>query len=388
MEWFCNTESHPSFAESKDFLEHMHAVHLEPLDETQLLSLHRGFQRPSNTHSGTCTLCGQHANQLKSHLARHLEQVALFAIPQTDYMNLLEENDTSSNAARQSVPALSSIGSTRIASDPAKYDSGSEASVSRSGSFNQKMRSSRAAADEQYTDQDVELPLTTSGDAREEVDTSWDQITAKFKDARIGMYNNQSADIYERQPMATIVATDEGSVDTRPREQRYPLQKAWKKTRPPDNTPTSGRSLVSVIHSLHHVEPAPISRHPPSIRERASRITSNLFSPFRSSKALNSKEEFSVSRSPRRHNEEELRPFPEVPGEIRRNSDSEQTSSEPWRPLRPSEDDDYSGLEIVNIEPRRTWRQRLSKAIGIGHEPEPSGLYPTRAYLYDPSKDA
>ena len=365
----------------------MQAIHLEPLDETQLLNLHRGFQRPSSTHSGTCTLCGQHANRLKSHLARHLEQVALFAIPQTDYMNLPEENDASSDAARQSVRALSRIGSTREDSDHSKYDFGSEASVSRSGSFSQKMRLSRGAADGQHNDQDEELALATSNDAREEVDTSWDQITAKFKDARVGLYNEQSDDIYERQPMATIVATEKGFVDARPKEQRPSLHEAWERMRPPVETPTSERSVFST-HSLHHIEPAPISRHPPSIRERASRITSNLFSPFRSQKALNSREEFSASRSSRRHNEKELRPFPEVPEEIRRNSYSEQMSSEPWRPLRPPEHDFYPGLEIVNIEPRRTWRQRLSKAIGIGHEPKPSGLYPGRAYLYDPSKDA
>jgi hypothetical protein len=80
----------------------MQTVHSEPLDDLQLLSLHRGFQRPSNVHSGTCTLCGQHASKLKSHLARHLEQLALFAIPMTDYMATLEQDDTSSNAARQS----------------------------------------------------------------------------------------------------------------------------------------------------------------------------------------------------------------------------------------------------------------------------------------------
>jgi hypothetical protein len=39
------------------------------------------FRRPVPVRDGQCSLCNGHANKLKSHLARHLEQIALFALP-------------------------------------------------------------------------------------------------------------------------------------------------------------------------------------------------------------------------------------------------------------------------------------------------------------------
>jgi hypothetical protein len=39
------------------------------------------FRRPVPIRDGQCSLCNGHANKLKSHLAQHLEQIALFALP-------------------------------------------------------------------------------------------------------------------------------------------------------------------------------------------------------------------------------------------------------------------------------------------------------------------
>lgn len=302
MEWFCNTDSHQSFVDQKDFLDHMHTVHSEPLDETQLLNLHRGLQRPSNAHSGTCTLCGQHASRLKSHLARHLEQLALFAIPQTDYMAIFEEDDTSSNAARQGVPAISSIGSTRVASDPSSHDSSSEASVSRSGSASRRMRHVRAAAYDRYNKQDEEAAMTSSEDIQEEVDTSWDQITPKFKDARVRMYNEQEVENSRLEPAQAVMVV-------------------WDEPPPPPRD-----SVIPRTSSAMPPPTPPPPKAPPSLRERASRITSNIFSPFRSSKLPYSGERSSASRSSQQFRREHYR-FPEIPGESFRNADFEAARS-------------------------------------------------------------
>ena len=182
VEWSCNTETHECISDTEEFLNHMRTVHSEPLDLTQLLSLRRGFQRHTNVNSGTCTLCGEYARKLKTHLARHLERLALFAIPQTDYMAALEEGDTSSNAARQGIRASSSTGSTKIASTSSIPESDSD--VERSDHNALHGSSSRYVTS-----------LKSSEECDGEVDTSWDQITPKFKDARAAMPTQQEMEI-------------------------------------------------------------------------------------------------------------------------------------------------------------------------------------------------
>lgn len=314
MEWFCNTDSHQSFVDKTDFLDHMYTVHSEPLDETQLLSLHRGFQRPSNASSGTCTLCGRHANKLKSHLARHLEQLALFAIPQTDYMSSLEENDTSSNAARQGVPARSSLGSTKIAPDPSGQDSGSEVSVGSRSSLNslsRSMRRSRASADEQSKDEDEESALVSSEVIPEEIDTSWDQITSKFKDARVEAYGVQSPESSEHQPMTLDMATNEEFIDFKRKEPIFSRDPSLERQ-------TSFEEDVPKLPTIRF----PRSSTPPKprsfFRERAGPIMSKILSSFRSkAKDQNRLTGLSSSSSSR----DDAFRFPEVPTESARNPD-------------------------------------------------------------------
>jgi hypothetical protein len=85
-EWFCNDERHDSFHGVYGFFEHMEKAHQTSLDKSQIQTLERSFQRPLRSQSGDCSLCGKHSTELKHHLSRHLEQLSLFAIPQTDYM--------------------------------------------------------------------------------------------------------------------------------------------------------------------------------------------------------------------------------------------------------------------------------------------------------------
>jgi hypothetical protein len=256
VEWFCNTASHHSFVDMQEFLDHMHTVHSEPLDQAQLLSLHRGFQRPSNAHSGTCTLCGNHASRLKSHIARHLEQLALFAIPQTDYMAALEEDDTSSNAARQGVASLSgsstrgSIGTSSLGfssqrssleSDRGKprtengglrLDAVAAASVIELYKHPTRKRRTHEARDQAQQEwQEEQLQVSPIANVQsieewdrmisdstnsEEVDTSWDLITPKFKKARHAMYNEHEAGASELYITPSLTEHALGS-DVKPR---------------------------------------------------------------------------------------------------------------------------------------------------------------------------
>jgi hypothetical protein len=335
VEWFCNTDSHPSFVDRKDFLDHMHAVHSEPLDETQLLNLHHGFQRPSNAYAGTCTLCGQYANRLKSHLARHLQQLALFAIPQTDYMDPIEEDDTSSNAARQDIGALSIIASTRAVSNPWWHESGSEVSADSLGHINNKSRS-KAPADDQYSNQYEEPGSVPRDDIREEVDTSWDLITPKFKDARIGIHGNQEAETPNRhlQPFFPGAVIYEEPIDAAPPSQLKGSfsrlfdepQEVVPRERPIDlsTSPVSWGNSVPV-GALGHNDPY----YPPPV------FSGDAGGPT-------------------------YEPSP-APSDVRTGRD---ISVPPIQP--PGVYSDSNPTEGADRKAKRTWRQRLSKAILIG----------------------
>lgn len=82
-EWCCNVHGHPPFRSSKSFTEHMSTVHSTRPTSSQLALFLEMFQRPisGSKPSGTCRLCNAEAKRLKSHMSRHLEDIALFALP-------------------------------------------------------------------------------------------------------------------------------------------------------------------------------------------------------------------------------------------------------------------------------------------------------------------
>lgn len=90
--WTCNTcpgatvdgdggDHHLTFNNQADFSEHMDQVHHLPTSRLALGRAMEAFRRPVPVRDGQCSLCNGHATKLKSHLARHLEQIALFALP-------------------------------------------------------------------------------------------------------------------------------------------------------------------------------------------------------------------------------------------------------------------------------------------------------------------
>jgi hypothetical protein len=268
LEWFCNTEPHNAFSELSDFLEHMNIVHKESLGTNHALSLRRGFQRPSQGISGHCTLCGRQAKVLRSHLSRHLEQLALFAIPQTDYMADLEEEDAMSDVARQSFGASSddecssehSAGTSIIADSGGGDDSGSPVTekVSR-------------GHEEEYEKQVPDLPEYLE----EGVDTSWDIVTPKFQDARAAMYGSRSSgvdDVPSKFPVLTQAATSSQSPIGISQEK--PLNPPPVPTLvliPPDEHQTVGTSMVG---PAQQPDTSPVRRL--SLVKRASRFSDTI----------------------------------------------------------------------------------------------------------------
>jgi hypothetical protein len=80
VEWFCNIEGHARFEDRSDFLEHMELSHDVTFNirQSSLLGM---FQHPPRGHEGPCNFCSRTSANLKSHVSRHLEQIALFSIP-------------------------------------------------------------------------------------------------------------------------------------------------------------------------------------------------------------------------------------------------------------------------------------------------------------------
>ncbi|ORY17090.1 hypothetical protein BCR34DRAFT_60772 [Clohesyomyces aquaticus] len=162
----CNTEGHEEFRNVAAFLNHMKTEHQEFLKESQLPAIRRVAERPTESASGTCPLCLHCTERLKTHLARHLEELALFSIPQTHYMT----------------PDL--VGPD---SDVAQLDSyhtvGLRTSLTRESDFSIEFHPEDLS--ELITQVDYEpTPPDCEEQLKNGVDISWDAITIKFRAAR------------------------------------------------------------------------------------------------------------------------------------------------------------------------------------------------------------
>jgi hypothetical protein len=79
--WHCNTRHHQSYDEQEKFLRHMQEAHSTSFTSKQLCELTPVFRSPSTKAAGVCNLCFRHSENLKSHVSRHLQRIALFALP-------------------------------------------------------------------------------------------------------------------------------------------------------------------------------------------------------------------------------------------------------------------------------------------------------------------
>lgn len=83
VEYFCNTAGHQAYAPQKALEIHMKQGHDITLDVSSMpMDI---FRRPTRSPGGICNLCFRQTKNLKGHVSRHLQQVALFAVPRADY---------------------------------------------------------------------------------------------------------------------------------------------------------------------------------------------------------------------------------------------------------------------------------------------------------------
>jgi hypothetical protein len=104
VKWFCNILGHPQYSERTDFLTHMSRDHDTTFKDSQLTLLPSMFQCPSRSQDGICNLCTRSCTKLKSHVSRHLQQIALFALPRVN-----ETEELNSESTGQNVNSLANV---------------------------------------------------------------------------------------------------------------------------------------------------------------------------------------------------------------------------------------------------------------------------------------
>lgn len=127
-EWHCNVEGHDICNTQEQFMNHMSESHGTELSLDQMANLAPMFRRAHRSSARRCNLCNKKSKSLCDHVARHLERIALFALPRPSN----DDADLESSQNQQSLEALHSYNGSLSAS--VEHESSDKASVSQSTS--------------------------------------------------------------------------------------------------------------------------------------------------------------------------------------------------------------------------------------------------------------
>ena len=119
IQWRCNAPGHPprSFGKEQDFDDHLRSSHTGTFTESQLPLLKRRSAQPASQTFLSCPLCGCSSAQssdgkvsgtcledLSSHVAAHLQSIAVMSLPwREDLEEVVSSNRTSAPRARDSI---------------------------------------------------------------------------------------------------------------------------------------------------------------------------------------------------------------------------------------------------------------------------------------------
>ena len=143
----------------------LHNINIDTAQSAVFLGM---FESREYKQTGTCCLCLREAKNLKTHLAHHLEQIALFALPRD---NEVPEMNSGVNVR----------GSSEASSEETTHDSGSELAESSDGVADKEDAEILAM---QYRDENVDLVVLepTSSD----LGFSWSEVYQE-----IGHFDNE-----------------------------------------------------------------------------------------------------------------------------------------------------------------------------------------------------
>jgi hypothetical protein len=181
--WSCNADSHESYRDTHEFVDHMRLFHDHDIRGGQLPALSHVFSSTATSPAGDCTLCGKPVDRIKSHVSRHLKQLALFATRQCHYMPESGTADANSDMAQQSHhPSLRSqdlsSGSSVVSKDRTRREPEEDNVLGENmaNHANPMSFSSIGTTD-----------ATGQPDSDEIDDSAWDYVTPKFQEARAAM---------------------------------------------------------------------------------------------------------------------------------------------------------------------------------------------------------
>jgi len=104
-EWHCNVEGHDICKTQEQFISHMSESHRTELSWDQMTNLAPMFRRAHRSSAGKCNLCNRKSQSLCDHVARHLERIALFALPRS----VDDDADSNSSQSQQSLKSLEAL---------------------------------------------------------------------------------------------------------------------------------------------------------------------------------------------------------------------------------------------------------------------------------------
>ena len=157
----------------------MSAEHNVQLDDKLSNSQLSMFLRPTENASGICPLCTASTSKLKSHLGRHLERIALFALPRhSDNKNDSNENDSNENDSVVNNVSRGSVNKSQNADISSWDDSSSHGNVDQKevmfSADGERQGSSNAEYNDMVQDIVPEIPAI-----------SWDYVTPNFEDTAV-----------------------------------------------------------------------------------------------------------------------------------------------------------------------------------------------------------
>lgn len=76
IEWCCHLDGHSPCTSPSEFLLHLQEHHPDLQSSSLSQDIIRQFQRPAQKDLKNCPLCSKPSEKLKSHLSRHIEQMA------------------------------------------------------------------------------------------------------------------------------------------------------------------------------------------------------------------------------------------------------------------------------------------------------------------------
>jgi archaellum biogenesis ATPase FlaH len=167
--WSCNVDGHMEYDSEGHFLLHMRADHDQNFDEVQFSLVKSMFRRPTNSLEGTCNLCDRPSKNLRSHLSRHLQQIAICALPrvnETAGSGQAERDSRSSRYKKDNLDDGESSGSSSSSTDVLQDDQ-TVPNDSTSDTFD--------VEDDYNEGENIPDAITDQG---------WDDITDKFTKAR------------------------------------------------------------------------------------------------------------------------------------------------------------------------------------------------------------